>query len=109
MEEERESRRLAANLKAKYFLKEEKGNGKECTIINVSHGGVGLEFYTSEKIVEGSTLLLEIFYAKGIKPIQVEGTLMWVKQGEKDSIGGIEITSKSDKDKLEVLIITLGL
>ena len=109
MEEVRKNERLPTNLKAKYFLKEEKGNGKECTIINISHGGMGLEFYTPEKIVEGSSLLLEIFYAKSIEPIKVEGTIMWVEQGEKDYIGGIDITSKSDKDKLEVLIITLGL
>ena len=109
MEEGRKSKRLATNLKAKYFLKERKGEGHECTIINLSHGGVGLELYTPEKLVADSILTLEIFSPKALEPIIVEGKLMWVKEGQRDSIGGIEMTSQMDKDKLEVLIITLGL
>jgi len=109
MEERRKSKRFTINLKARYFLKGSKGNWEECTVINISHDGAGLEFYTSEKIVVGSTLFLEIFVPKVIEPINVEGVLRWVKQGKRDFIGGIEVTSKSDKDKVEVLIITLGL
>lgn len=110
MEERRKTKRFATNLKAQYFLKARKVDGKECTVINISQCGLGLEFYTAEKIVAGSALLLEIFATEVMELTNVEGIVKWVKQGEKDFIGGIEVTSKSDKEKLTNLIkFTLGL
>ena len=45
-EETRGLYRCPTLLKGLYFLDEEKGEGKECTIINISDNGAGLEFYT---------------------------------------------------------------
>ena len=104
MERERKSRRFTTNLKAQYFLGESKGNGKECTVINVSSNGAGLEFYTHEKIGISTDLTLKIFAPKATDPINVKGILRWVKQGEKDFVGGVEVVLQSDKEKLAVLI-----
>lgn len=110
MEERRKSKRFTINLKAQYSQEERKGKGKECTVINISRTGAGLELYTSEKIIVGTTLFFEMFAPEVIGPTKVEGIVRWVKQGKKDFIGGIEVTSKSDKDKLEDLIMfTLAL
>ena len=110
MERERKSRRFTTNLKAQYFLGESKGNGKECTVINVSSNGAGLEFYTHEKISISTDLTLKIFAPKATDPINVKGILRWVKQGEKDFVGGVEVVLQSDKEKLAVLIeFILGL
>ena len=104
MERERKSRRFTTNLKAQYFLGESKGSGKECTVINVSSNGAGLEFYTHEKIDISTNLTLKIFAPKATDPINVKGILKWVKQGEKDFVGGVEVALQSDKEKLAVLI-----
>ena len=104
MEGKRKSRRFTTNLKAQYFVGESKGNGKECTVINVSGNGAGLEFYTHEKIGISTDLTLKIFAPKATDPINVKGILRWVKQGEKDFVGGVEVVLQPDKDKLAVLI-----
>ena len=104
MEGKRKSRRFTTNLKAQYFLGESKGSGKECTVINVSSNGAGLEFYTHEKIGISTNLTLKIFAPKETDPIHVKGMLRWVKQGEKDFVGGVEVVLESDKEKLAVLI-----
>ena len=110
MEDKRKAKRFATNLKAHYFLKEGEGEGKECTVINISRNGVGLEFYTAEEIVVDSTIFIKIVAAKSLEPTDVEGVVMWVHQGGKDFISGIEANSKLDEDKLANLInFTLGL
>ncbi len=110
MEDKRKAKRFATNLKAHYFLKEGEGEGKECTVINISRNGVGLEFYTTEEIVAGSTIFIKIFAAKSLKPTDVEGVVKWVNQGERDFVGGIKANSKLDEEKLANLItFTLGL
>ena len=110
MAEKRKAKRFPINLKAHYFPGEERESGKECTIINVSRDGAGLEFYTSEEIVVGSTPLLEIVCPEIRKSTNVEGVVRWVKQGKRDFIGGIEVTARSDEDKLaNLLMYTMGI
>ena len=109
MEERRQSKRFAIHLKAHYFLKERK-EGRECTVINISRSGVGLEFYTAEEVVAGSTLLIKISTAKSLETTEVEGIVKWVTHGEKDFVSGIEATSQLDEERLASLIaLTLGL
>ena len=107
MEDRRRSKRLAINLKARYFLEEKKGNGGECTVINISRNGAGLEFYTFEKIDIGSSLIVELFVPLTKETINVNGILRWLKQGKVDFVGGIEVTSKSDEEKLTNLMALL--
>ena len=110
MEERRKTKRFATNLKAHYFLKEGEVKGRECTVINISRNGVGLEFYTAEEIVEGASLLIKISVAKSLEPTDIEGIVQWVNQGERDFVGGIKANSKLDEEKLTNLItFTLGL
>jgi len=104
IKERRKSRRYPSNLKGQYFLKERKGDGKECTIINISLNGASLAFYTLENISVSSTLLLEIFDCKGKESTNVEGIVRWVKQGKKDFICGIELTETLDEAKLTTLV-----
>ena len=110
MEGKRKSRRFTTNLKAQYFLGDSKENEKECTVINISGNGAGLEFYTHENIDINTDIDLKIFAPEATNPIHVKGMLRWVKQGEKDFVGGVEVVLQSDKEKLAVLIgLILGL
>ena len=105
MKERRRSKRFLTNFKAYYSLQERgEKEGKECTVINISNNGAGLVFYTPEKIDRGSKLFLDVFISEFKEPIFIEGIVRWVKKGKKDFIGGIEVISESDKEKLEDFI-----
>ena len=102
-EENRMSWRFPKHLKGFYYLDEVKGEGKECTIINISINGAGLEFYTSETVTVKSKLYLEIFPLDGRESVAIEGKIRWVKQGRKDCVCGVQLTEKLNKAKMETL------
>ena len=60
MEQKRRFIRLSAKLRADYSLKGSESKGGNCTVINISLNGAGLEFYSSEGIDVGATLGLNI-------------------------------------------------
>ena len=103
IEEDRKSWRFPRSLKGIYFLEEQKGEGKKCTIINISYNGAGLEFYTMETVCVKSKLFLEIFLPGGKETVTVEGIIQWVKQGRIDCICGIKLTKKLDREKMVIL------
>ena len=75
----------------------------ECTVINISLSGVGLAFYTPERIEVGSMLFLKIFAVGGKTTITVEGIVRWVDQGKKDFLCGVKLTEALDEVKLVML------
>ena len=101
--ENRKSTRFPTHLKAHYFLKERKGEGKECVVINISLNGAGLEFYTAETIRESSKLFLSIVPPRGNGTISAEGIVRWVKRGARDYVCGIELMRILDRIALERL------
>ena len=102
-EENRSSWRFPTVMKGFYFIEEKKGERKECTIINISLNGAGLEFYTFETISVKAKLFLEIFPTDGEEPVSAEGKITWVKQGRKDCVCGIKLTKKLSKEEMEIL------
>jgi hypothetical protein len=104
-EEHRKSLRFPKYLKGFFYLDGVNGEGKECTIINISINGAGLEFYTPETINDKTKLSLDIFPPDGEEVVTVEGQVRWVKKGRKDCVCGIQLTEKLDKDKMEMLRI----
>ncbi len=103
MEQKRKFKRLPTNLKAEYSLQESTDGGKQCTVINISLNGAGLEFYAHESVDTGTKLLLKIFDQDGEKAFEAEGVVRWSKQGEKDFVCGIELTRALDKFTLSTL------
>jgi hypothetical protein len=85
------------------FLRRKKGEGKECTIINISANGAGIEFYTVETIRENTKLFLEILPPDEEETINVEGIIKWVKQGKMDCVCGIQLTEKLNEAKKAML------
>jgi hypothetical protein len=102
-EENRYSFRFATAMKGFYYLDDKQEEGKECTIINISFNGAGLEFYTPETINDKTKMSLEIFSPNGEEIVTVEGIIRWVKQGNKDCVCGIQLTEKLSKDKMKML------
>jgi len=111
-EERRGFFRVLTNLKGQYILKDKKNRLEKCTIINIHHKGIGLEFYTPKKIKVGSSLTFDIFTSDTLEPItiKVKGKIKWMKERKRYFIGGIAVTSKIDEEKLAKLIrLILGI
>jgi len=111
-EERRGFFRVLTNLKGQYTLKDKNNGLEKCTIINIHHKGIGLEFYTPKKIKVGSSLTFDIFTSDTAEPItiKVKGKIKWMKERKRYFIGGIAVTSKTDEEKLAQLIrVLLGI
>lgn len=96
--------RFDTHMKAQYFLKEKNRDWEECTVFKISRKGLGLKFYTSEKIKVGSTIQLKIFTSKESENIIVKGVLRWIEEEENDFVGGIELNEILDESKWITLI-----
>ena len=104
MEDKRKFNRCFTQLEAKYFLEEEqKGSWEECTVINISRKGMGIEFHTRKKINTGSIIHLAIIVSGEPDPIMIKGVFEWIKQKENYFISGIELTEELDDAKWDKL------
>ena len=94
--------RYLTHLKAKYFLNEESGSWKECTITNITPKGIGIAF--NQVINMDSTIHLIIMEHKRSQPVTAKGRLRWFKQRKNDFIGGIELAEALDEATFARLI-----
>jgi Tfp pilus assembly protein PilZ len=104
-EENRLHIRFSTNLTGRYFIEELGKNWEKCTVFDVSRKGVGIKFHTTETIQVGSTINLEIRVPSEREPMCVRGTLRWIKQGDNECTGGIELIEVLDE--ITSLIIML--
>ena len=101
MDERRKSFRFPTNLKALYYLREEKESLEKCNILNVSYKGLGVKFHTLEKIKTCSKIHLGIIVKWQLAPISVTGILRWLEEGGfRHVVGGLELTESLDSIKL---------
>jgi len=103
LKDRRKFPRFDTELKAQFVSKESHRGGEECTIIDFSRKGMKAKVYTSEEINVGTTVLLEVFLPRELDPIDVKGTIKWVKQIENGYISGIELSKGLDEMKLSKL------
>ena len=92
MEERRKFGRSATDRKAQYRLEEEK-DWKECTVMDLSHEGFGINLpnLSREKIGVGSTIQLKVLFPKEQKYVDAKGIVKWIKQNNGDFICGIQV------------------
>jgi len=96
MKEQRREPRIPTQRKAHYFLKEGTSTLKECTVIDVSHKGMGIRFDTSEALHLGSTVIIDLTDSSVRKSLYVAGSLRWIEEGVNFFIGGIELAESLD-------------
>ena len=97
MENRRRFSRFSNKLKAQYFLSESPTNRKECTVVNISRDGMGLELHTQEKIEVGSIIHLEILIIGEFETILFKGKLIWQTRKGNNFIGGIKLEKMLDE------------
>ncbi len=105
MKDQRNFKRFAIELDAKYLLEENQKEWKGCMVVNVSRGGMGIEIYLQEKVPIGSMLQIEITISSKDDPIITAGVLRWIKAlvGDKNYLGGVEFTEIDAEDKWKLL------
>jgi len=106
MDDRRKYKRFPVQLSAQY-LGENGKKWKECSVINISREGMGIEVYMREKIHVGSILQLEIDVPVKNKQISVMGTLMWIKKLKGNPmfnfVGGVMLITIDPEDKWTLL------
>ena len=112
MEDKRKYHRFPINLKARYLQEDDHQEWKECSVIDISREGVGIEVYLRERISINSILHLEIIAPKKEKLIKASGVLMWIKEFKGNSkfnfIAGMELTKIDPDDKWILLDYAYG-
>ena len=103
MENTRRFQRYPTQREARFFLKDNAGEGRECTIITVSRKGMGILFHTDEKINVGTIIRFDVPIATSFEAISVRGMLKWLDKKEADLIGGVELTQELSDVKFSKL------
>ena len=96
-EDKRVFARFLISLKARYSLEEGDSAWDECTIIDLSNKGIGIEF--NRQVSLDSTIMVAIHLPKESEPFSVKGKLKRIKQSKNRFIGGVELTEILDEDK----------
>ena len=87
MTEKRKCVRTILPQRAQFFGKR---GWEDCLITDVSRKGMGVRFYTSEKIIAGSIMHLKVRVPQETAPVMVKGVLRWIEHSGKQFVGGIE-------------------
>lgn len=103
-EEKRAVIRFPTNLKALYYLKQEREGVEKCTILNVSYNGFGMAFQGGEQISTGTQVNIGIVVKWQFMPISVKAVLKWLVEGKDRCTAGVELTESLDNITLMKLI-----
>jgi len=84
MENKRQFKRFSMKLDAKYSREDTPGKWKECSVTNISRGGVGIIVHLQERIPTGVLVPLEIMFPTKEEPIKAIGVLRWIEKKRKE-------------------------
>ena len=106
MEDKRKYKRFPSQFGARY-LEEGEEEWINCSVVDVSREGMGIEIHMQEAIKIGSILQFEIDIPAKEKQISAMGTLMWIKElrgnTEFNFVGGVKLITIDPEDKWELL------
>ena len=101
MENRRKYKRSLIKLRARYLRGSEE-EWKDCNVVNIGSGGMGITVHVREKISMGSLLQLQIIVPAKKEPTRVTGVLRWIIE-QKDEVNytaGIEFPKTLDEIEL---------
>ncbi len=88
--------RLPTELKALYYLNEDKEGLKKCTVFDIHHKGLGIRFNDNEDIPLYSVMHLGLISRWQLTPVSVTGMLKWTREAQNELAGGIEFLELLD-------------
>ena len=104
-EDNRKHIRFSTKLKGRYFTGALGKNWQECTVLDASRKGMGIKFHTPGGIQVGSIINLETVVPSEKEPLNLKGTLKWIKQKEDELIGGVEFAEIQDEIKSLIIML----
>ncbi len=104
MKDSRKHGRFDTQLKAQYSLKENSGDVRDCTVINMSRKGIGVRFRAHEKISIGSIIRIEVFIPEKMNPTSILGVLKWIEKKGNNIFAGIESHELLDEMKFSKVV-----
>jgi len=104
-EDRRNHIRFSTNLKGRYSTGELGKNWGECTVLDASRRGMGIKFHNPEGMKVGSIITLETVVPSETEPLNVRGTLKWIKHKENECIGGVEFAEVHDEIKSLIIML----
>jgi hypothetical protein len=97
MNERRQLRRFSLKLKAHYTFEDERDNWRECSIIDVTYNGMGLQFHSFETIKVGTPIHLAIVIDQALRPVRIRGVIKWEGKGADGCVCGVELGEIMDE------------
>ena len=91
--------RIALQKRAKFILKDQKRGWGDCTLLNLNQNlqGVGIRFHTAQDIKVNSIVIIDLSDEGKDESLSVIGIVRWIKKGEDDLTGGIELIGNINK------------
>ena len=97
MSERRQLRRFSLKLKAHYTFEVESDNWQECSIIDITHNGMGLKFPSPETLKLGTPIYLAIVIDEAVRPVRLTGVIKWGGEGADGCVCGVELAEIVDE------------
>ena len=98
--------RFPVQLIARYSEENEE-EWHECSAINISREGMGINVYTFREIPLGTAIRMEIIVPVKSDPIYLWGALVWLKEIKRNPkfnyLGGVKVTTIDSDDKWALL------
>ena len=96
--------RFSTRLNALYYVSDEHESLEKCDILNVSYGGLGVQFKHAGTFKYSSAINLGVVVKWQFMPISLKGTVKWLGEGVDHLFCGIELTVPLDNMTLLKLI-----
>jgi hypothetical protein len=102
----RSNSRFATRLKALYYyyVSAEHEGLEQCEIVNVSYGGVGIQFNQAKAFKDSLAINLGVVVKWQLVPINLKGRVKWLSEGTSQPVGGVELDVPLDNMTLLKLL-----
>lgn len=102
--DKRKDARFETRLKALYYVHTENEGLEKCEIINVSYGGLGIQFKQARDFNDRSAINIGVVVKWQFIPISLKGSVKWLSENLKHPIGGVELEVPLDNMTLLKLL-----
>lgn len=102
--DQRKHRRFATRLKALYYVSDAQEGLEKCEIVNVSYGGLGIQFNQSGDFKDSSAINLGVVVRWQVMPVSLKGRVKWTSPGTNPPVGGVELDVALDNMTLLKLL-----
>jgi hypothetical protein len=102
--DQRKHRRFATRLKALYYVSDAQEGLEKCEIVDVSYGGLGIQFNQAGDFKGASAINLGVVVRWQLMPVSLKGRVKWTSDEANRPVGGVELDVPMDNMTLLKLL-----